>query len=107
MPSPIGRWRPGASIQCAVGPCTTYDRPQRAVTPSPFADRRPHIERVAAVLLIEDESSHTIARARAAAATPVLNLMPMLLLFSGSFAFGCVTALTVLALAAARLDHGF
>jgi hypothetical protein len=37
----------------------------------------------------------------------VINLMPMLLLFSGSFAFGCVTALTVLALAAAWLDHGF
>ena len=66
-----------------------------------------HIKRVAAVLLIEDESSHTIVRARAAAATPVINLMPMLLLFSGSFAFGCVTALTVLALAAAWLDHGF
>ena len=58
-------------------------------------------------MLIEDESSHTIVRARAAAATPVINLMPMLLLFSGSFAFGCVTALTVLALAAAWLDHGF
>jgi len=66
-----------------------------------------HIEGVAAVLLIEDESSHTIVRARAAAATPVINLMPMLLLFSGSFAFGCVAALTVLALAAAWLDHGF
>ena len=50
-----------------------------------------HIEGVAAVLLIEDESSHTIVRARAAAARPVINLMPMLLLFSGSFAFGCVT----------------
>ena len=48
-----------------------------------------HIEGVAAVLLIE------------------VNLMPMLLLFSGSFAFGCVAALTVLALAAAWLDHGF
>jgi len=48
-----------------------------------------HIEDAAAVLLIE------------------VNLMPMLLLFSGSFAFGCVTALTVLALAAAWLNHGF
>jgi hypothetical protein len=64
-----------------------------------------HIECVAALLLIEDESSHTIVPARAGAATPVINLMPMLLLFSGSFAFGCVTA--VLALAAAWLDHGF
>ena len=67
-----------------------------AIEPPVFADafaRRSivvrHIEGVAAVLLIE------------------VNLMPMLLLFSGSFAFGCVTALTVLALAAAWLDHGF
>ena len=49
-----------------------------------------------------DYSLDIVARRRAGN-----NAMPMLLLFSGSFAFGCVTALTVLALAAAWLDHGF